>query len=229
MDGGVARLAGPRRDAERARHHVHDPSGVLRLRDARNIFVGSGFGRRTLPPARRPQRHLIPAGSARVLPDRLHIGDTALVDGGGYSLVRFFRGGAALAQPGRARAWQIGLSLDPRRSLTTRSNGRGRYHVADWFEARIRKSFWGALTVEFYIALVLALSLAAIAGVLYFYLMFLEARSRQQGRRVVELERANAALLEELRSARATLAGKTEDGHESWPEVIDEDSGCSMN
>jgi flagellar basal body-associated protein FliL len=79
--------------------------------------------------------------------------------------------------------------------------------------------------VEFYIALILALTLTAVAGVLYFYIMFLEARGRQQKRRIAELERANAELLEELRAARD--AG--EDSRELWPEVIDEDSGYSMN
>lgn len=83
--------------------------------------------------------------------------------------------------------------------------------------------------MEFYIALVLALTLAAVAGVLYFYLMFLEARSRQQRRRVAELERANAELLEELRGARALHGREVESGRELWPEVIDEDSGYSMN
>jgi flagellar basal body-associated protein FliL len=79
--------------------------------------------------------------------------------------------------------------------------------------------------VEFYIALILALTLAAVAGVLYFYVMFLEARGRQQKRRIEELERANAELLGELRAARDAGDGS----RELWPEVIDEDSGYSMN
>lgn len=87
------------------------------------------------------------------------------------------------------------------------------------------KSVRGCKAVEFYIALILALTLTAVAGVLYFYIMFLEARGRQQKRRIAELERANAGLLEELRAARD--AG--EDSRELWPEVIDEDSGYSMN
>ena len=71
--------------------------------------------------------------------------------------------------------------------------------------------------MEFYIALVLALTLAAVAGVLYFYLMLLEARSRQQRRRIAELERANAELLEELRDARSLLGLEVESGRELWP------------
>ena len=80
--------------------------------------------------------------------------------------------------------------------------------------------------MEFYAALILALTLAAVAGVLYFYIMFLEARGRQQRRRIAELERANAELLEELRGARGQ-GEEEEGGRESWPEVIDEDSGYS--
>src|SRR5688500_12594597 len=83
--------------------------------------------------------------------------------------------------------------------------------------------------VEFYIALILALTLAAVAGVLYFYVMFLEARSRQQRRRIAELESANAALLAELRDARGADGRGGEESRELWPEVIDEDSGYSMN
>jgi hypothetical protein len=83
--------------------------------------------------------------------------------------------------------------------------------------------------VEFYIALILALTLAAAAGVLYFYVMFLEARGRQQKRRIAELERANAELLAELRDALSTDGRGPEGSRELWPDVIDEDSGYSMN
>lgn len=101
------------------------------------------------------------------------------------------------------------------------------YSNAD--DSSVRKSRWGATALEFYVALILALSLAAVAGVLYYYLMFLEARSRQQRRRIAELERANAELLEELRGTRTLPARETEGGPESWPEVIDEDSDYSMS
>ena len=78
--------------------------------------------------------------------------------------------------------------------------------------------------MEFYVALILALSLACVAGVQYFYLMFLEARSRQQQRRIAELERSNAALVEKAHNAHAQLQDALERTGESWPEVIDEDS-----
>ncbi|MDQ3804041.1 MAG: hypothetical protein M3416_09460 [Acidobacteriota bacterium] len=79
----------------------------------------------------------------------------------------------------------------------------------------------------FYAAIVLALTLAAVGGVLYFYVMFLEAAGRQLKRRIAELERANASLREELR--RAKSAAGDEDERELWPEVIDEGGGVPLN
>jgi len=75
--------------------------------------------------------------------------------------------------------------------------------------------------VEFYAALVVALVLLAVAAVLYYYVMFLEGRARQMRRRIQELERANAHLLEEL--SGAPDAADPEDDAESWPEVLDAD------
>lgn len=79
----------------------------------------------------------------------------------------------------------------------------------------------------FYAAIVLALTLAAVGGVLYFYVMFLEGTGRQLRRRVAELERVNAALREELRRARSGAGD--DDERELWPEVIDEGGGLSLN
>ncbi|MGB8507729.1 MAG: hypothetical protein WCD76_04945, partial [Pyrinomonadaceae bacterium] len=78
--------------------------------------------------------------------------------------------------------------------------------------------------MEFYIALILALGLACVTGVQYYYLMFLEARARQQRRRISELERVNLELLEELRGAKTLLQEELERNAELWPDVIDEDS-----
>ena len=77
--------------------------------------------------------------------------------------------------------------------------------------------------MEFYLAIVIALGMTAVAGVLYYYLMFVEAQGRQQKRRIAELERVNLRLLEELREARALLerAGEEADGGEVWPETLD--------
>ncbi|HLM57695.1 MAG TPA: hypothetical protein VK422_16430, partial [Pyrinomonadaceae bacterium] len=78
--------------------------------------------------------------------------------------------------------------------------------------------------MEFYAALVVALVLLAVAGVLYYYVMFLEGRARLMRRRIAELERANALLLEELSGAAAD-APEPEDDAESWPEVLDAGDG----
>jgi hypothetical protein len=83
--------------------------------------------------------------------------------------------------------------------------------------------------VEFYAALVLALTLAAAAGVLYFYSMFLEARGRQMKKHISELERANAGMLEELRRTKGLLERELERSRELWPEVLDETGDPSRN
>jgi uncharacterized coiled-coil protein SlyX len=80
----------------------------------------------------------------------------------------------------------------------------------------------GKKAVEFYAALVLALTLAAIAGVLFFYAMFLEARTRQQRRYIAGLERANAELQSELRRTRARLERELEYSRAFWPELLDD-------
>ncbi|PYS75864.1 MAG: hypothetical protein DMF66_17885 [Acidobacteria bacterium] len=83
--------------------------------------------------------------------------------------------------------------------------------------------------MEFYAALVLALTLAAVAGVLYFYSMFLEARGRQMKKHITELERANAETLEELRQTKALLERELERSRELWPDVLDETGDLSRN
>ena len=79
----------------------------------------------------------------------------------------------------------------------------------------------------FYVTLILSMTLACVAGVLYFYMMFLEARNRQGARRVAELERENAALREALRRAEAAAGqgGGAEDDGEVWPDVIGDEEG----
>ncbi|MDQ3743358.1 MAG: hypothetical protein M3444_03145 [Acidobacteriota bacterium] len=83
--------------------------------------------------------------------------------------------------------------------------------------------------MEFYAAIVLALTLAAVAGVLYFYSMFLEARGRQLKKHISELERANAELSKELRQTKALLERELERSRELWPELLDERGGFSRN
>jgi uncharacterized coiled-coil protein SlyX len=83
--------------------------------------------------------------------------------------------------------------------------------------------------VEFLAALVLALTLAAIAGVLYFYVMFLEARTRQQKKFIAGLERANAELQKELRQTKLLLDRELEHSRALWPEILDESGDLSRN
>ncbi len=83
--------------------------------------------------------------------------------------------------------------------------------------------------MEFYAALVLALTLAAIAGVLYFYAMFLEARTRQQRVHIAGLERSNAELQAELRRTRALLDRELEHSRALWPELLDDAGDPSPN
>ena len=49
LDGTLAQLVGPWSDALGSPNHVHDPPGIIFLRDARNILVGNSVERRTLP------------------------------------------------------------------------------------------------------------------------------------------------------------------------------------
>ena len=83
--------------------------------------------------------------------------------------------------------------------------------------------------MEFYAALVLALTLAAIAGVLYFYVMFLEARTRQQKKYIAGLEHANADLRRELDETRALLDRELEHSRVFWPELLDDAGDLSRN
>jgi type II secretory pathway component PulJ len=83
--------------------------------------------------------------------------------------------------------------------------------------------------VEFYAALVLALTLAAVACVLYFYTMFLEARSRQQKKQLASLERSNAELQRELAQTRALLERELEHSRAFWPETLDGSGDLSRN
>lgn len=77
--------------------------------------------------------------------------------------------------------------------------------------------------MEFYLAIIIALVMAAVAGGLYYYVLFLESRARQMKRRINELERANVELIEEASQMREELDARgDDDGGEFWPEVLDE-------
>ncbi len=75
-----------------------------------------------------------------------------------------------------------------------------------------------------YLAFIFALALACLAGMEFVSLMTLETRNRQLKRRVDELERENARITENLRSAEALLEQQQSADEEAWPEVIDDDS-----
>ena len=83
--------------------------------------------------------------------------------------------------------------------------------------------------MEFYAALVLALTLAAIAAVLFYYAMFLEARGRQMKKHIADLERVNLALAAELQQTKARLEREVEQSRALWPEVLDESGDFSRN
>ena len=85
-----------------------------------------------------------------------------------------------------------------------------------------KQGIQGKKAVEFYAALVLALALAAVAGVLYFYVMFLEGRARQMKRHIGELERSNGELRAELEQTRALLDRELEHSRTLWPELLDD-------
>ena len=92
-----------------------------------------------------------------------------------------------------------------------------------------KQGIQGKKAVEFYAALVLALALAAIAGVLYFYVMFLEGRARQMKRHISELERSNETLRRELEQTRALLDRELEHSRTLWPELLDDAGDFSRN
>lgn len=71
--------------------------------------------------------------------------------------------------------------------------------------------------------IIIALTMACIAGFEFFYLMYQEAVGRQQKRRIRQLERRLVELARELESAETMLAELQEE-EELWPEVIDDDS-----
>lgn len=75
----------------------------------------------------------------------------------------------------------------------------------------------------FYVVLIIALTLACASAVGCAYLMFLEGVLRQHKRRIMELERENAALAERAQSIQDALSMQTGTDGEWWPEVVDED------
>ncbi len=79
-----------------------------------------------------------------------------------------------------------------------------------------------------YITLILAITLACVAGVQYFYLMFLETCNRQQQRRIAHLEQRNEELIRELQSIWAQSDEQSNRDEQVWPELIDEGNNSSV-
>lgn len=79
-----------------------------------------------------------------------------------------------------------------------------------------------------YVLLILAVVLACVAGTQFFYLMFLETRSRHERRRIAELERENAELSRELERAEELLKEQRRLDGDTWPELIDEGDDSSV-
>lgn len=75
-----------------------------------------------------------------------------------------------------------------------------------------------------YLAFILALTLACVGAVGFFYMLFLERMTRQQNRRIAELEREREELLRRLWEAEEMLSQvAVEDEDEAWPEVVEGD------
>lgn len=98
MDGSVPRLAWDGRNAGRSPYHFYDPPGVLHLWNAWGVSLDSGVRRRAVPPAHYLQRHCVSTGSARVLFDRLRVGDALVLDCFRLNGVRDLRGRFAVTE-----------------------------------------------------------------------------------------------------------------------------------
>ncbi len=79
-----------------------------------------------------------------------------------------------------------------------------------------------------YVVLIIAIVLACVACTQYFYLMFLEARSRQERRRIADLERENTELSRELENVEALLTEQRRLDSDAWPELLDEGDDSSV-
>jgi 16S rRNA C1402 (ribose-2'-O) methylase RsmI len=84
-----------------------------------------------------------------------------------------------------------------------------------------------------YVLIVLSLSLAGLAGLQFFYLLYLERMSKEHKKRIHELENHNRYLAHRLDDAEQQINEQTallevfyeeleEDEEEVWADVIDE-------
>ena len=73
-----------------------------------------------------------------------------------------------------------------------------------------------------YLAFIFAFALACLAAIEFIYLMALETKTRQLKRRVADMERERAMLIENLRHAETLLKDAERSDEENWPELIDD-------
>lgn len=81
----------------------------------------------------------------------------------------------------------------------------------------------------FYLALIIALGVTCLAGVQFFYLLFMQTEARQDKRRIKELERELKYACAELEATSRELAAAKQEletlqehyQDEAWPEIID--------
>jgi len=83
-----------------------------------------------------------------------------------------------------------------------------------------------------YVLIGLSLSLAGVAGLQFFYLIYLERIDREQKKRIQELERHSKHLSKRLNQAEQQIAEQDEilenildefeDGEEVWADVIED-------
>ena len=84
-----------------------------------------------------------------------------------------------------------------------------------------------------YVVICLAMSMAAVAGLQFFYLAYIEKVMRQHKRRVGELERQNRVLYHRWQDAERTLTGfqnleaeavEIIEEEDVWAEIIEDDA-----
>ena len=83
----------------------------------------------------------------------------------------------------------------------------------------------------YYVVICVALALAGVTGMQFFYLAYLEKMSQSQKRRITELERHSERLTIRLYEAEAKLSAYTEFeipeieevDDETWAEIIEDD------
>lgn len=77
--------------------------------------------------------------------------------------------------------------------------------------------------------IVIALTLACVAAVQFYYLLFLQTANRQYRRRIAELEREKLKLSRALESTATQLEQElARRNREDWPEVVGEDDDYSV-